>query len=239
MTQDLSQELRPLVDSILKPYFSGKEFLRRKKLDKSLVTEFDEAISLKFKDYFKVHYPHFNFISEEHPRSLSYPAVILDPIDGTREFAQRIPECAVSLAVCDTSLKEVFSWIYNPLSGFEISTKSLRYVESSRKKEEPFGLVSRYEWKKNSSLRSQPVFPRGSIAFKLGLLAAGSCDFVFSLRPKNIWDIAAGFFLCRQKRIAFFSEGKEVTSLDRMLYKPPLLWIDKLNLENCPFIFPH
>jgi myo-inositol-1(or 4)-monophosphatase len=37
----------------------------------------------------------------------------------------------------------------------------------------------------------------GSIAYKLGLLSAGLCDLVLSLKPKNEWDICAGVGILR------------------------------------------
>jgi myo-inositol-1(or 4)-monophosphatase len=42
------------------------------------------------------------------------------------------------------------------------------------------------------------IRPCGSIAFKLARLAAGAADSVFSLTPKNEWDIAAGVMLVNE-----------------------------------------
>jgi myo-inositol-1(or 4)-monophosphatase len=36
------------------------------------------------------------------------------------------------------------------------------------------------------------VKPMGSVAYKLGLVAAGLADATFTLTPKNEWDVAAG-----------------------------------------------
>jgi myo-inositol-1(or 4)-monophosphatase len=35
----------------------------------------------------------------------------------------------------------------------------------------------------------------GSVAYKLGLVAAGKADVTFTLTPKNEWDVAAGVAL--------------------------------------------
>ena len=65
----------------------------------------------------------------------------------------------------------------------------------------------------------------GSIAFKLGLLATGSCHFILSANPKNIWDIAAGSILCRQRGILLFNqEGEEITDLRDKFIKGPMFW---------------
>ena len=63
----------------------------------------------------------------------------------------------------------------------------------------------------------------GSIAYKLARLANGESDFVVSLAPKNIWDIAGGTLLCFKSGMKFYSQGKEVTKVQK-LYQPPLIW---------------
>ena len=100
---------------------------------------------------------------------------------------------------------------------------------SSKNQEAPFyGLVSRSEWERglfnNFQSEQFSVIPRGSIAFKLALLASGGCDFVISLRPKNIWDIAAGTLLNHQRGLEFWSNGKKVTELSQATYAAPLIW---------------
>jgi myo-inositol-1(or 4)-monophosphatase len=88
------------------------------------------------------------------------------------------------------------------------------------------------------------ISPRGSIAFKLGLLASGGCDFVLSLSDKNIWDIAAGTILCHQRNIFLYQDGKKVEDLNSMRIKGPMLWapenlaeelIEKFNNEKAIF----
>ena len=39
----------------------------------------------------------------------------------------------------------------------------------------------------------------GSVAYKLGLVAAGLADITFTLTPKNEWDVAAGAALVRKR----------------------------------------
>ena len=66
--------------------------------------------------------------------------------------------------------------------------------------------------------------PKGSIAFKLGLLAVNAFDFVFSYRSKNIWDIAAGTLLCQRQGIRLYQKGHEIKNLCKPKYEGPLLW---------------
>ena len=65
------------------------------------------------------------------------------------------------------------------------------------------------------------IRPCGSIAYKLARLAAGCSDAVFSLTPKNEWDIAAGVLLVeaaggtvRTRSGARFTFNRRDTRLD-------------------------
>jgi myo-inositol-1(or 4)-monophosphatase len=51
--------------------------------------------------------------------------------------------------------------------------------------------VKRGEWKQfeSSDFTTRPM---GSVAYKLGLVAAGRADVTFTLVPKHEWDVAAG-----------------------------------------------
>jgi myo-inositol-1(or 4)-monophosphatase len=51
------------------------------------------------------------------------------------------------------------------------------------------------------------IRPMGSVAYKLGLVAAGKADITFTLTPKNEWDVAAGTALV-------LSAGGYVATLD-------------------------
>jgi myo-inositol-1(or 4)-monophosphatase len=51
--------------------------------------------------------------------------------------------------------------------------------------------VKRGEWKQFESAEFN-IRPMGSVAYKLGLVAAGRADLTFTLVPKNEWDVAAG-----------------------------------------------
>ncbi|MFZ4713008.1 MAG: inositol monophosphatase family protein [Bacteriovoracaceae bacterium] len=216
----LHQKLQQLmVEGKFTPQIATKE-------DNSLVTEVDQFLS----DIIKIETSEsVCFFSEEDHTKLTFPAVILDPIDGTIEFAQGVPECAVSYAAMKgPDLSEASAWIYNPFTGFEISSDSTFTLPVKINKLKYLGLVSRSEWKKGlyDSIENGPVqlSPRGSIAFKLGLLATGACDFVVSKKAKNIWDIAAGSILLHQRGFSFYEKGIKLTSLNKETYEAPLLW---------------
>ncbi len=168
------------------------------------------------------------FYSEEEARDWKLPLIIIDPIDGTRELIERRPECAVSVALIknwDFTSDENEGWIFNPFTEETFSDESLNFKKLSSKQ---LGYVSRSEWKAglfdNINEPNLELKAVGSIAYKLALLSAGKIDFVVSLKPKNIWDIAAGTVLCEKLGLEFYSEGKRITQITKELYRPPLIW---------------
>ena len=116
----VKQEIRQLIDKI---YSEKRDFSSFLKEDKTIVTELDLYISKMFKKEFTSIYPFLNFYCEEDNDDLKFPAIILDPIDGTKELAKNINECAVSFGIYFSPKlddQRNFSWIYNPFTGFEI-----------------------------------------------------------------------------------------------------------------------
>lgn len=201
--------------------------------DQTPVTEVDLLVSKLIKD-FLIHHPVWSLLSEEESeRELCFPLVVIDPIDGTEELRQGVPECAVSLALLRSPslLDHQEAWIYNPFSGFQKTEDHIPIKGNFPYHDHPLlGVVSRSEWKRglfSDYAHKNPqilLAPRGSIAFKLALLSSQAVDFVISLRPKKLWDIAAGTILCQQQEIFFYEQGQRITQLDRLTYNPPLIW---------------
>ncbi len=131
-------------------------------------------------------------------------AWVIDPLDGTREFVDGIPEWCVSVAwVVDGT--PMAGGIMAPGPGHRIvgaqglgitlnghaagvtGTESLAgaLVLASRSE------VRRGEWER---FFSTPVSVRnmGSVAYKIGLVAAGLADVTWTLVPKHEWDVAGG-----------------------------------------------
>lgn len=131
-------------------------------------------------------------------------AWIVDPIDGTREFIQGIPEWCVSVGLVEDA-KPVAGGILAPAAGHRIvgsvetgvtlngapvsiperSSLAGALVLASRSE------VKRGEWDRFFATEIS-VRNMGSIAYKLGLVAAGLADATWTLVPKNEWDVAAG-----------------------------------------------
>ncbi|MBM9575722.1 3'(2'),5'-bisphosphate nucleotidase CysQ [Leptospira sp. 201903070] len=149
-------------------------------------------------------------------------AWILDPIDGTREFVHKNPEFAISLGL-SVQGRAVLGVILNPVTGelifgdesvgvdylkftsipdsYEIDFKRFSKKLSSHTPVKTI-LISRNE--ERDGLFKQEMLPydwkfasMGSIAYKLGLVAAGIASISLSLKPKNEWDVCAGIALVR------------------------------------------
>lgn len=219
------------------------------KKDGTIVTEVDKEISLLIDRSFyqKINKDQVQLFCEESEErgELRFPSLVVDPVDGTKELAAGLEECCLSVAlVPDSSLNSsgAQAWLYNPLTGFEIHSHCLFTEQKIREKPHYLGLVSRTEYEKglyaNLECASDiTLAPRGSIAFKLGLLASGACDFVVSKKPKNIWDIAAGTIICQKRNIFLYNSKGRVIQWSERLKDCPLIWCHPSLIERLSPLF--
>jgi myo-inositol-1(or 4)-monophosphatase len=148
------------------------------------------------------------WLSEESADDLSrldrQRAWIVDPLDGTREFVEGIPEFCVSIAmvedgrpvaggICNPATRETFlGSIGSGLTYNGIPT----HASQQRNLDGAVILASRSETKRGEwrSFEDAPfkVVPMGSVAYKLARVSAGLADATFTLTPKHEWDVAAG-----------------------------------------------
>ena len=129
---------------------------------------------------------------------------VVDPLDGTLEFVEGIPEFCVSIGFVENG-RPVAGGIYNPatderfLGSIESGvTYNGKPAQTSQRKSLDGALilasrseVKRGEWKpfENAAFKIRPM---GSVAYKLALVSAGLADVTFTLTPKNEWDVVAG-----------------------------------------------
>jgi myo-inositol-1(or 4)-monophosphatase len=132
---------------------------------------------------------------------------VVDPLDGTREFVEGLPEWSVSVGLVVDG-EPVAGGICNPATGetvlgargagvtlngepVQVSARpglaGARVVASRSE-------VRRGEWEgfRNDAFELAAV---GSVAYKLALVAAGRADATWTLTPKHEWDVAAGVAL--------------------------------------------
>ncbi len=148
------------------------------------------------------------WLSEESNDDLSrlekHRVWVVDPLDGTREFVEGIPEFCVSIAMVENGIPiagGILNLVTNELivgSSDTGVTYNGKPVHASQRQNLHGALVlasrsevRRGDWKQFESAEFK-IRPVGSVAYKLGLVAAGLADITFTLAPKHEWDVAAG-----------------------------------------------
>ena len=195
---------------------AGKIILRYYKADYQIeqkgyqnpVTTADKKADERIKKILMTARPEYGWLSEETKDSsirLNKRFVwIVDPIDGTKEFINGIPEFVVSIALVEYG-EPIIGVIYNPVKKeIFVAAKNMgsffneTKIECTSKEKisEMTILNSRSELKRGDWNDYIDIFgnmkPVGSVAYKLALTSAGKADVFISLRPKNEWDICAG-----------------------------------------------
>jgi myo-inositol-1(or 4)-monophosphatase len=143
--------------------------------------------------------------SQDDPTRLSRRRVwAVDPLDGTKEFVEGIPEWCVSVGLVEDG-RAVAGGVANPATG-ELVLGALGHgvtyngsparMSGRREVEGAVVLASRSEVSRGDwdRYRGAPfaVKAMGSVAYKMALVAAGRADATWTLAPKHEWDVAAG-----------------------------------------------
>lgn len=131
---------------------------------------------------------------------------IVDPLDGTKEFVLGIPEYSVSVSLVNNG-SAVVGVVHNPVTGetfvAQRGTGAHRLDAAGeqtplRVAEGNLLLASRSELRYGEFDPFQAgwrIEACGSIAYKLGRVAAGEAAATFSRGPKWEWDVCAGSLL--------------------------------------------
>jgi myo-inositol-1(or 4)-monophosphatase len=214
----VQQELEVAVEAaraggaIVRKYYKGDYQVHEKAPDNPLTvadTEADAAIKRLCLGAF----PSDAWLSEEtkdSPERLRHERVwIVDPLDGTKEFTQHIPEFCVCVALVVEGVVEV-GVSYNPATdklfaarrghGTTLNGERVRCTDKTELASAVV-LASRSEDKRGEwdpYKAHMDVKLTGSVAYKFALIAAGEADATFSLTPKNEWDICAGTLLVEE-----------------------------------------
>ena len=184
------------------------------KTNGDIISQADISVNRLLKTRLKGAFPDYGWLSEETADSnerLSKQRVwIIDPIDGTREFVEGIPEYAICIALVDNGIPvvgvqfnpardQLFAAIRNGgtfLNGKRVFCTECKYLSNASV------AVSRSEYDRREiePFRSfmGEILPIGSVAYKLALVASGDYDINFSVQPKNEWDVCAGDLLIRE-----------------------------------------
>ncbi|WP_282152959.1 3'(2'),5'-bisphosphate nucleotidase CysQ [Ruegeria atlantica] len=213
-------DLQLLIDAALEAgkiatRFSGTTAQRWDKPDDAgPVTEADLAVNAMLEQMLPAARPGYGWLSEETEDSadrLSKDRVfVIDPIDGTRSFAEGSRTWAHSLAIAEQG-EVTAAVIYLPLrnllyaaakgQGATLNTENIRVSELGVL-ESAQVLAAKPNMQPQHWRQGQvPEFKRNyrpSLAYRMALVAQGRFDGMMTLRPSWEWDIAAGDLIIRE-----------------------------------------
>lgn len=224
---------------ILKYYQSDYEI--RDKGFQNPVTTADHESDKALREILTNAYPDYGWLSEETIDSKSRlqkkKVWVVDPLDGTKEFIEGVPHFVVSIALVESG-RPILGVLYNPVTketftaykgmGARLNDKLIKCSEKKHTKRMVI-LNSRSEINKGLWNNYQGQFAKfkavGSVAYKLGLTAAGEGDVFASLRPKNEWDICAGNCIINEAggKLIDLNGNQRVYNLDDTLIQPGLI----------------
>ena len=209
--------------------FTPGEVASRHKQGDDPVTEADTTVDTLLREFLPRNGD--GWLSEEtkddHVRLERRRVWVVDPLDGTREFVTGIAEWCVSIGLVVDG-EPVAGGICNPVTGETIvGARGLGVTLNGR----PAGVSARptLEGAKVVASRSEvkrgewqgyredlfEIRPMGSVAYKLGLVAAGLVDATWTLTPKHEWDVAAGVALVLAAGGAIVTGAPEETRFNR------------------------
>ncbi len=218
---------------ILQHYFNGTFIISNKEGINNLVTEADHASEKVIMEAIRQDFPDHFILSEEagEEKTASNIKWIIDPIDGTVNFANGIPICCVSIGV-EQDGKMILGAVYNPFmnefffaergAGATLNDKPIHVSSKSEVKSSCLvtGFPYTYLDAPNGPLQvfekfiraGIPVRRLGSAAIDLCWVAAGRFDGFYE-HKLQAWDSAAGFLIVEEA-------GGKVTDFEGNYYDP-------------------
>ncbi|MBS1588654.1 MAG: inositol monophosphatase [Bacteroidetes bacterium] len=221
---------------VIRHYFQGNFSVSNKEGINNLVTEVDTKAEAKIIEIIKTSFPDHDIISEEAGElsQVSPYRWIIDPIDGTVNFAHGIPICCVSIGLSfhgEMIMGAVFNPIMNELffaekgKGAQLNGQPISVSEKSDFRKACLVTGFPYKWPETKEhpirvferfiLEGLPVRRLGSAAIDLCWVACGRFDgfWEYNLNP---WDIAAGYLIVTEAggRVTDF-KGENYSVYDR------------------------
>ena len=229
----------------------------REKSDDNPVTAADLEANAAICARLRAAFPDDALLSEEtadRPERLRAERVwIVDPLDGTKEFVEGVPQFSVSIALAVRG-RPVAGCVFDPStreSFWAAAGDGARLGETriavSRQRElaSCSVLSSRTEMKRGQVEAFRKwvgrIEPVGSVALKLAWVAAGRADLWISAAPKSEWDVCAGDLLVREAGGVFreLARGERVYNQRDVLLRPllaagPSELVRELERRACP-----
>lgn len=203
---------------ILKEGFGSTYEITKKDGRHNLVTEYDYKAEKSILELLKMQVPNSDFYAEESGQSGSKHELlwIIDPLDGTVNFAHHIPVFSVSIAL-EKNHELILGVIYQPiteelfvaekgvgafLNGRKLCISSIEDLSESilctgfpyNLQENPFHCIDHFIQILQHGI---PIRRMGSAALDLAYLAAGRYEGFFEV-GLSAWDCAAGILLVEE-----------------------------------------
>jgi len=209
-------------------YFSKKDVTF--KASKDLVTKYDVAVENFLKEKFALEFKDFNVIAEESDNSnLEFSnSIIVDPIDGTTNFVNKVPHTCISVGVYKDK-KPFIGIVYNPIldelytavvgEGAYLNGERLQVSDESTFQKALLSTGFPYSNATNKDdlndviekiayilPRCQDIRRLGSAAIDLCFVARGTYEGYYEMNLKA-WDVSAGLIILQEA-------GGKVSTLD-------------------------
>jgi myo-inositol-1(or 4)-monophosphatase len=182
------------------------------KKDKSPVTTADFEVNRILRDMQETHFSDDGWLSEESPDDATRLGKgrvwIVDPIDGTKAYVNRVPEYCISIGLVEAGMP-MLGAIFNPSTdelftairgeGLHLNGRPITPAAPAGDRSEV--LVNPWEFRAgrwaelDGRIHCRPML---SIAHALALVAAGRVQAALTIEPQNEWDIAAGVLLIQE-----------------------------------------
>ncbi|MCY4418161.1 MAG: inositol monophosphatase family protein [Chloroflexi bacterium] len=200
----------------------------------NVVTDADLASERLILDYVRDEYPDFGILSEESdPVAGASPFTwVVDPIDGTRNFAEGIPHFCIVVAIANGD-QVVAGVTYDPVrnelfsaqqgAGAYLDGQRIHISDRENIDDAILGFDLGYDFAQAKHLMEMVagIWPRisgyrlmGSSAMSIAYTAAGRID-LYAHHSLSSWDIASGILLAREAG---------ATVLDRATLEPATLF---------------
>ncbi len=173
------------------------------------VTDADIAVNDHLAEVLKSARPSYGWLSEETKDDFSRRTreycFVIDPIDGTRAFIDRLPHFTICLAVLRNGIC-VAGVVYNPLTAemFEAvlgGGARLNHTPLTANACDDITNCSMIGYPRKFKKLGWPAMDvciRNSMAYRIVLVAAGLKDATVAFTPKSDWDLAAASLIASE-----------------------------------------
>lgn len=205
--------------NILVKYF-GKDLNHQEKVDAGFVTQADLESENYIINNIRNSFPESDIVAEESGEDIknNRKKWIIDPLDGTTNFACGVPFFAISIALEEDGILN-HSGVYNPVTeeffysargkGVFLNGKPVK-VSSREDLSKAVFSTGDYYYRGKNFQRSMEIFNKiyescrvvrvsGSVALSLSYIACGKYD-GFWQESFNYWDVAAGILMVEEGR---------------------------------------